>query len=153
MPQTHPESNHSTNSLCSTLFHHDPSLTFAQVDISKVAEALKYKNPASVANRIRVLKKQFGLDITCSNGTANGTTSGSPRKGAKTAQSRGPVKATGDGNDVPTTPAKKRGRKPKAEKEAADEEKNAIKKESGVKVEDGDRSDDEKTVKNENDEA
>lgn len=126
----------------------------SQVDISKVAAALNYKNPVSVANRIRVLKKQFGLEISCSNGSANGANfTGSPRKGAKAAQSRGPIKATADGSDAPTTAGKKRGRKPKAAKVANDEEVDTIKNEPDVKMEDGNLSDEEGTVKKEDDEA
>lgn len=91
----------------------------SQIDITAVATALKYKNPVSVANRIHVLKKQFGIEVICSN------SGGSPRKGAKTAQSRGPVKATAGASpmeDNLTTPTKKRGRKPKETKVLTDDE-------------------------------
>ncbi|KAL1959060.1 hypothetical protein VTO42DRAFT_3301 [Malbranchea cinnamomea] len=93
------------------------------IDINAVAAALNYKNSISVANRIRVLKKQFGLEVSCVRGPVSGgeNSAGSPRKGAKTAQSCGPVKANeecgtteGDGANLEgTKPRKKPGRRPK----------------------------------------
>ncbi|KAL2369137.1 hypothetical protein RJ035_006701 [Blastomyces gilchristii] len=99
--------------------------TPARIDVSAVAKALKYKNPISVANRIREIRKQFNLQqhLTCSTNSANGGAT-TPRKGAKT--STGPIKAKKEpskegGEDVKgekmkpgRKPGAKRGRKPKA---------------------------------------
>ncbi|EEH02870.1 conserved hypothetical protein [Histoplasma capsulatum G186AR] len=108
--------------------------TPATIDVSAVAKALKYKNPMSVANRIREIRKQFNLQqhLTCSANSANGGTA-TPRKGAKA--STGPIKAKVEIPEEGTEGAKaekakpgrkpgaKRGRKPKI----AAAEDNAIK--------------------------
>ncbi|OJD27632.1 hypothetical protein ACJ73_00965 [Blastomyces percursus] len=100
--------------------------TPATIDVSAVAKALNYKNPMSVSNRIREIRKQFNLQqhLTCSTNSANGGAT-TPRKGAKT--SIGPIKAKKEpseegGEDVKRERAKpgrksgaKRARKPKAE--------------------------------------
>lgn len=125
-------------------------LTPTQVDIAAVAAALDYKNTASVANRIRALKKKFELQVTCTGaagGASGGTTSNpaTPRKGAKV--SNGPIKAkpepgTPGGDDdageaatppksAKKTPAARKPRKPsaaalaKAAKEQAEAEAEA----------------------------
>ncbi|PGH33816.1 hypothetical protein GX50_03385 [[Emmonsia] crescens] len=99
--------------------------TPATIDVSAVAKALNYGNPGSVANRIRVIRKQFNLQqhLTCSTNSANGGAA-TPRKGAKA--STGPIKAkmgpseeaSEDGKTEKAKPGKKpgakRGRKPKA---------------------------------------
>ncbi|KLJ06314.1 hypothetical protein EMPG_10298 [Blastomyces silverae] len=99
--------------------------TPATIDVSAVAAALKYKNPLSVANRIREIRKQFNLQqhLTCSTNSANGGPT-TPRKVVKT--STRPIKAKKEpseegGEDVKGEKAKpgrkpgpKRGRKPKA---------------------------------------
>lgn len=65
-----------------------------------VAAALNYKNSASVANRIRALKKKFDLQLGCTAAAGDGATSSvpsTPRKGA--GANRGPVKTTADSGD------------------------------------------------------
>ncbi|KAK2766233.1 hypothetical protein FQN54_007749 [Arachnomyces sp. PD_36] len=80
--------------------------TTANIDINGVAAALNYKNSASVANRIRVLKKKFDLKVGCTtaaNPDGAGSATNSPRKGA--AANRGPIKAaaaTDDGDGAET---------------------------------------------------
>ena len=78
------------------------------------------QDPASVANRIRVLKKKFDLKVGC---TAAASSDGpgpasTPRKGA--AANRGPIKATAatdDGDEAETKSGSgagaKRGRAPR----------------------------------------
>ncbi|KAK2751338.1 hypothetical protein FQN55_001073 [Onygenales sp. PD_40] len=109
--------------------------TPATIDINAVAKALGYKNSASVANRVRVLKKKYDIEIICSQGPASGSTgaggvSATPsRKGAKAARRPIAVKPEADdeeGAEVKEHPAKakkpaaKRGRKPKAVKSEAE---------------------------------
>ncbi|EFR00823.1 hypothetical protein MGYG_03827 [Nannizzia gypsea CBS 118893] len=89
------------------------------VDLPAMAESLGYKNPASVGNRLRAIKKKWGIGAT--DGTEGGTENGSPattpktpRKGAKAA--RGPIKVKPevDGEEKPAGSPAKRGRKPAA---------------------------------------
>ncbi|EGD87913.1 hypothetical protein H112_04388 [Trichophyton rubrum D6] len=89
------------------------------VDLPAMAEKLGYKNPASVGNRLRAIKKKWGIGVPegAETGTdpSPATTPKTPRKGAKAA--RGPIKAKpeADGEDSKAagSPAK-RGRKPAA---------------------------------------
>ncbi|KAM5468713.1 hypothetical protein MauCBS54593_004708 [Microsporum audouinii] len=90
------------------------------VDLPAMAEALGYKNHNSVGNRLRAIKKKWGIGTgdgaeAGSEGTSAATTPKTPRKGAKAA--RGPVKAKAetDGEEAKAngSPAK-RGRKPAA---------------------------------------
>ncbi|KAK2805118.1 hypothetical protein FQN50_006363 [Emmonsiellopsis sp. PD_5] len=127
----------------------------ATVDINAVAKALGYKNSLSVANRVRVLKKKYDIEIICSQGPASGSTGATgattapSRKGAKAA--RGPIAVkpeAGDeegaeGKEHPAKakkPAAKRGRKPKVVKSEAEDDDtaaangdgNGVKEEGGV---------------------
>ena len=97
--------------------------------MNAVAAALEYKNSASVANRIRALKKKFDLQVTCTmgstnqSGSPNTTPTSTPRKGAKAA--RGPIKAKPEADSAnaseskPDQPKQKKtpGRKRKAKVE------------------------------------
>ncbi|EFE34090.1 uncharacterized protein ARB_07041 [Trichophyton benhamiae CBS 112371] len=90
------------------------------VDLPAVAEQLGYKNPASVGNRLRAIKKKWGIGVaegaeTGADTTSPATTPKTPRKGAKA--TRGPIKAKpeveGEDSKAGGSPAK-RGRKPAA---------------------------------------
>ncbi|KAF3479819.1 uncharacterized protein GIQ15_06795 [Arthroderma uncinatum] len=89
------------------------------VDLAAVAEGLGYKNHNSVGNRLRAIKKKWGI------GAADGAEAGAdgatpaapktPRKGPKAA--RGPLKAKAEGDEEEAKPSgspAKRGRKPAA---------------------------------------
>ncbi|EGD92677.1 hypothetical protein TESG_00249 [Trichophyton tonsurans CBS 112818] len=90
------------------------------VDLPAMAEKLGYKNPASVGNRLRAIKKKWGISASESAETGADTTSPAatpktPRKGAKAARGLIKAKPEVDGEDSKAggSPAK-RGRKPSA---------------------------------------
>ncbi|KAI5298420.1 hypothetical protein KEM55_003417 [Ascosphaera atra] len=140
----HPRSVSDTEFLCECL---KQLTTIATVDVRAVARALKYSNPASVANRVRDLKRQHDLKIMCTNSESSAKSTPARRKspakkGASLAQT-----ASGNGDEEddelpvdPETPSKRARTVPReipAKEEAKTEAKVKSEVAPKLKVDDG----------------
>ncbi|KAL3421284.1 hypothetical protein PVAG01_07729 [Phlyctema vagabunda] len=102
------------------------------VDTAAIAEALNYKNPKSVANRLSAMKKKYGFPIS---GSGSGAKSGAASGGA----------SNGDAVAIPKTPDKNRVKKAApARKKAAS--KKAAKSDEHVEQDAGDNEENEDEV-------